>query len=53
MTTLRIVSGNPTPEELAALIAVLAAAKPPVDPPAPRSRWRGRTPWASRSWQGR
>ncbi|MFC6714788.1 acyl-CoA carboxylase epsilon subunit [Branchiibius cervicis] len=51
--TLTIVSGNPTPEELAALVAVLAAAKPPAPAPAPRSRWQGRTPWASRSWHGR
>ena len=53
MTELRVVSGNPTPEELAALVAVLAASGRPAAKPEPRSRWRGRAPWASRSWQGR
>lgn len=51
--TLKIVSGNPTPEELAALVAVLAASGAPVVKAAPRSRWTGRAPWASRSWRGR
>jgi hypothetical protein len=33
---LRIVSGSPTPEELAAVAAVVAAAAAGEDPPAPR-----------------
>lgn len=54
MTELRIVSGNPTPEEVAALVAVLAASSgAPVVKPEPRPRWTGRAPWASRSWRGR
>ncbi len=39
---LRIVSGDPTPEELAALVAVLAAASGgdgPVGPAIPVSQW--------------
>ncbi|WP_291526177.1 acyl-CoA carboxylase epsilon subunit [Branchiibius sp. NY16-3462-2] len=50
---LKVISGNPTPEELAALVAVLAASRPPVGKPEPRSRWSGRSPWAARSWRGR
>jgi Acyl-CoA carboxylase epsilon subunit len=34
---LRIVSGSPTPEELAALTAVVAAASGGEEPPAPRA----------------
>ncbi|PWJ26074.1 acyl-CoA carboxylase epsilon subunit-like protein [Branchiibius hedensis] len=51
--TLKIVSGNPTPEELAALVAVLAASGAPAARPKPRSRWSGRHPWGTRSWRGR
>ena len=37
---LRVVRGNPSPEELAALIAVVSARGPvEEEPPAPRSRW--------------
>ena len=41
---LRLVSGHATPEELAALVAVLAAAGGVVDPrpPAPVSTWADR-----------
>jgi hypothetical protein len=34
---IRVVRGNPTPEELAALLAVLAAASSPGEPEAPRT----------------
>lgn len=40
--TLRVMRGDPTPEELAALVAVLAAAsggEPVSGPPAPVSQW--------------
>jgi hypothetical protein len=43
---LRVVRGEPTPEELAALVAVLAAragAGETEPPPAPRSAWRDRS----------
>jgi hypothetical protein len=45
-TLLRVVRGDPTPEEVAALTVVLAArASQPADPPAaPRSLWRDRAP---------
>ena len=37
---LRVVRGNPTPEELAALIAVISTRGGAVEePPAPRSLW--------------
>lgn len=41
---LRVVSGDPTPEELAALVAVVAAAASAGTPdaPAPRSEWSAR-----------
>jgi Acyl-CoA carboxylase epsilon subunit len=47
---LRIVRGDPTPEELAALVTVLAAraaASAAAEPPAaPRSAWRDRSRYA-------
>ncbi|MGH3547493.1 MAG: acyl-CoA carboxylase epsilon subunit [Pseudonocardiaceae bacterium] len=49
---LRIVRGEPSDDELAALIAVLAALpNAAAEPPAPRSAWadpahRLRTPWS-------
>lgn len=41
---LRVVRGNPTPEELAALLAVVASrgAAAPAPEPAPPSRWASR-----------
>ncbi len=41
---LRVVSGDPTPEELAALVAVVAAAgaSGTPDAPTPRSEWSAR-----------
>ena len=42
--TLRVVSGQPTPEELAALVVVLSA-QPPPEAPASRARPSG---WADR-----
>ncbi len=46
---LRIEHGNPTPEELAALVTVLAAvAGDDPAPAAPRSSWAGR---ARRDWR--
>ncbi|HWH30484.1 MAG TPA: acyl-CoA carboxylase subunit epsilon [Mycobacteriales bacterium] len=40
---LRVVRGNPTPEEIAALVAVLALRGPAVEPePVPPSRWASR-----------
>ncbi|KQT94916.1 hypothetical protein ASG49_04695 [Marmoricola sp. Leaf446] len=41
---MRVVSGNPSPEELAALVAVVAAAGSggASDSPAPRSEWSAR-----------
>jgi hypothetical protein len=43
---LRILSGDPTPEELAALVAVLSALGDARDPePA-----RGRSPWSDPGW---
>jgi len=43
---LRVVRGNPTPEELAALIAVVSARGAAAEPaePAPPSPWRSRGP---------
>jgi len=46
---LRIDHGNPTPEEIAAVVAVLTAAGGGAEPPAPpRSTWAGR---ARRTWR--
>ena len=43
MTGLRIVRGDATPEEIAALVVVLAAAARPATPPRPaRSLWADR-----------
>ena len=42
--TLRVVRGQPTPEELAALVVVLSA-QPPAEVPAPPTRPSG---WADR-----
>ena len=40
---LRVVRGNPTPEELAALVAVVASRSAAPEPePAPPSRWASR-----------
>jgi Acyl-CoA carboxylase epsilon subunit len=39
---LRIVSGDPTPEEIAALTAVLLAQAGVAEPVEPRSQWRNR-----------
>jgi hypothetical protein len=43
--TLRVVRGEPTPEELAAVVAVLAArsAGAPETEPEPQSLWRDKT----------
>ncbi|MEV7287098.1 acyl-CoA carboxylase subunit epsilon [Streptomyces sp. NPDC093252] len=53
--SIKVIRGNPTPEELAAALAVVraraAATDPPPDTPAPRDSWsdpsriaRGRVP---------
>lgn len=45
---LRVISGNPTPEEIAALVAVVSSVgRAPAAPPAAPSYWRGTT---RRSW---
>ncbi|GLZ36604.1 acyl-CoA carboxylase subunit epsilon [Actinokineospora sp. NBRC 105648] len=51
--TIRVTKGNPTPEELAALLTVLLSPPAPAPAPTGRALWTdtGRT-WASaRSWQ--
>ncbi|MFI7679586.1 acyl-CoA carboxylase subunit epsilon [Actinophytocola sp. NPDC049390] len=42
---LRVVRGNPTDEEIAALITVVSTLHPPEEPPPPpRSAWSNREP---------
>jgi acyl-CoA carboxylase epsilon subunit len=48
---LRIVRGEPTPEELAALTAIVTAAAGDTDPPPPQPRQRGR--WADPAYTHR
>ena len=36
---LRVISGNPTEEELAAILAIVASATPEPEPPTRLSRW--------------
>jgi hypothetical protein len=48
--TLRVVSGSPTPEELAALTAVVAVASAAVPPALDRVRRGG---WNDPAWQHR